>query len=280
MRLNIKIGDNMKQIIMSAPDNFKVDYVINPHMIDNEDKVNFIKAMRQWNDLRNVLVQAGVDVIVTPLFPEDCPDSVFTANAGLIYKNIFVASRFKHPQRQVEEEHFEAWFKDHFFDMHKQEKLSFEGAGDALFSKDRINLWMGYGFRTSGDFKFELDKIFEQTDVIVRPLGLVDPRFYHLDTCFCPLDTGELIWYPPAFDQHSQDVINLWYKNKMIVVSEEDALKFACNAISVNDNIIFPRISTNLLNELNVRGYNPIEVDMSEFLLSGGACKCLTLEVI
>ena len=27
----------------------------------------------------------------------------------------------------------------------------------------------------------------------VMPLELVDPSFYHLDTCFCPLAPGEAI---------------------------------------------------------------------------------------
>jgi N-dimethylarginine dimethylaminohydrolase len=207
---------------------------------------------------------------------------VFAANAGLIYKNTFIPSEFKHPQRQVEEPYFQHWFESMDFDIptRSRDRLSFEGAGDALFSSSRKILWMGFGHRTSGDYKFYLDTVFEDTNVIVRPLQLVDPRWYHLDTCFCPLDSGELLWYPPAFSPEARAVIELWYEDNDIKVSEEDALAFACNAVSVGDNIIVPRISEELESTLTDHGYYVTSVDMSQFLRSGGACKCLTIEVV
>ena len=33
------------------------------------------------------------------------------------------------------------------------------------------------------------------------------PRFYHLDTCFCPLAPGEAIYFPDAFDAYGQRVL-------------------------------------------------------------------------
>ena len=41
----------------------------------------------------------------------------------------------------------------------------------------------------------------------VIPVELVDPRYYHLDTCFCPLAPATAIWYPPAFDDYGQRAI-------------------------------------------------------------------------
>ena len=35
-------------------------------------------------------------------------------------------------------------------------------------------------------------------DVEVLPLKLADPRFYHLDTCFCPLANGYTLYFPAA----------------------------------------------------------------------------------
>jgi ornithine--oxo-acid transaminase len=116
--------------------------------------------------------------------------------------------------------------------------------------------------------------------VYTTPLHLLDPRWYHLDTCFCPLDTGEAIWYPGAFDCKSQMLISSFYKHRLITVSEKDALKFACNSISVGNRIIMPEISDDLKLELAAKGYIVTNVDMSQFLRSGGACKCLTLELI
>ena len=274
-----------KQIIMTSPVNFAVQYEINPWMTDNVGSIDRVKAAQQWNNLRNALVSLGVDVVVTDAPPEYCPDAVFTANAGLIYKNDFILSMFRHEERIVEEPYFGLWMKKFFnlivTESHPPEprsKLSFEGAGDALFDT-RDNLWLGTGFRTSLSYKFVLDKIFSDTNIIVRALELIDPRFYHLDTCFCPLDTGEVLWYPPAFSEYSQYVIEGMFADKAIVVPTEDAVRFACNAISVGKSIVLPTTTPFLVQVLTSRGYNVVEVDMSEFMKSGGACKCLTLEV-
>lgn len=277
----------MKQIIMTSPTSFAVHYVINPHMEGNEGAIDITKAVQQWSNLRNALIGASVDVIVMPQPPTYCPDAVFTANAGLIYQNKFLPSRFRYEERQAEETYFIDWYLKHCFNIlsdveieEPREFNSFEGAGDALFDKSKGILWYGFGFRSSLTYKSTLDREFDETDMIVRPLGLVDPRWYHLDTCFCPLDNGGCLWYPGAFDEHAQYTIETWYGDSAIAVSEEDALGFACNAVSVGSTVITPTISEDLLYTLNERGYAVVQVEMSEFLKSGGACKCLTLEVI
>jgi N-dimethylarginine dimethylaminohydrolase len=282
----------MKQILMCPPTKFQVSYEINVHMEGQIGTTDKFQVVKQWSDLRNALVSAGADVVVCPEPPDYCPDAVFMANAGLIFKDTFIPSQFKHEERRVEEPFFRNWFNEKGFEessfsnyeMSPEEhrpRITFEGAGDALFSADRKTLWMGYGFRTHSDAKHALDWIFEwDEDVIVRPLKLVDPRWYHLDTCFCPLDNGDVLWYPNAFDEYSRDYIETWYPgSRNIKVSEEDALAFACNSISVGRHIVMPQISDDLLFELVKRGFQVSICDMSQFLRSGGACKCLTLEV-
>ena len=67
----------------------------------------------------------------------------------------------------------------------------------------------------------------------VVALKLTDQRFYHLDTCFCPLDGGYVLYYPPAFDAASRAAIERLVPDaRRIAVGEEDALAFACNAVS------------------------------------------------
>jgi N-dimethylarginine dimethylaminohydrolase len=262
-------------------------------MEGNTNTVDPVLAAQQWTRVRDALRQAGADVIVAPEPPDNCPDAVFFANAGLIYDDIAVVSQFKHVERQVEEPYFIDYFNDKGFStdclpnyelpLPLQEirpRISFEGAGDALFSSDRKRLFMGYGFRTDFEAKAALDWIFDTHGTIVIPLRLVDPRWYHLDTAFCPLDTGEALWYPGAFDEYSQSIVEAWYGDKLITVSEEDALMFACNAVSVGEYIVMPKQTDALYFELADRGYKVLTVDMSQFLRSGGACKCLTLEVV
>lgn len=285
----------MKTIFMTSPANFNVDYSINPWMEGNAGSVNTVKAAQQWSELRTLILHAGqynsVDVIVLPRTPEYCPDAVFTANAGLIYKNKFLPSRFRFEERAAEEPFFTNWFKNKNFQIvdfeidrcqgQLRSNIAFEGAGDALFNSNKNILWFGFGFRSTFAFKTLLDKFFDNTEVIVRPLLLVDPRFYHLDTCFFPTDTGHLIWYPPAFSEFSQYIIRSWYEGeKSIEVSEQDALNFACNGVSIGSSLIMPLISEKLEKQLLSMGFVVGTVDMSEFMKSGGSCKCLTLEMI
>ena len=112
----------------------------------------------------------------------------------------------------------------------------------------------------------------------VLSVMLVDPRFYHLDTCFCPLENGVLIWYPPAFDQYAQQVIEANIPER-IEVSEAEALRFACNAVSIGEHVIIPASCDELAAELQRFSLVPHQVNLSEFLKAGGSAKCLTLRL-
>lgn len=276
----------MKTILMTSPVNFSVQYEINPWMEGNIGTVDITEAVRQWSDLRNSLIASGATVIVLPKSPQYCPDAVFIANAGLVMEKNIILSKFKHEERAPEEHFFHDWFSTHGFKVIRDETdrsrnyLSFEGAGDALLDKKNSILWYGINSRSSLTFKPVLDEFFDDTSIIVRPLELIDPRFYHLDTCFCPLDTGEILWFPEAFSDYSRGVVESWYKDKQIAVTETDAVKFACNAVSVGSTIVLPSITPFLKQTLKSRGYTAKTVEMDAFLKSGGACKCLTLEIL
>jgi ornithine--oxo-acid transaminase len=114
----------------------------------------------------------------------------------------------------------------------------------------------------------------------VIPLGLIDPRFYHLDTCFCPLSNGDVMYFPAAFDAVSLTRIEARYSaEKRICVSEKDALRFACNAVNVGRTILLNEISAELCAELQSRGFHVVQVELTEFLKAGGAAKCLVLRL-
>ena len=85
-------------------------------------------------------------------------------------------------------------------------------------------------------------------------LRLVDERFYHLDTCFCPLSDGYLLYYPPAFDFYSNQLIERRVPaEKRLVVDEVDALQFACNAVNVDRIVILNRASDGLRQRLEMK---------------------------
>ena len=264
------------RILMCPPDHYDVDYVINPWMEGNIHKSSRDRAVEQWQKLHQVLKDVAVVDLVAPA--KGWPDMVFTANAGLVLGTNVVLSRFFHKERQGEEPYFKAWFEENGFTVYELPKdLPFEGAGDALFDREGRWLWAGYGFRS------ELDShpyIAKWLDTEVVSLRLIDERFYHLDTCFCPLTGGYLLYYPPAFDSYSNRVIEMRIpEEKRIIVEEPDAVCFACNAVNVGSTIVMNQISDGLKNKLTKAGFNVTETPLSEFLKAGGAAKCLTLRV-
>jgi lysine-ketoglutarate reductase/saccharopine dehydrogenase-like protein (TIGR00300 family) len=203
---------------------------------------------------------------------------VFSANAGLVLGKNVVLSRFFHKERQGEEPYFQQWFEQNGFNVYTLPKdLPFEGAGDALLDREGRWLWAGYGFRSELDSHPFLAK---WLDIEVISLRLMDERFYHLDTCFCPLANGYLLYYPGAFDSYSNRVIEMRVApEKRIAIVEADAVNFACNAVNVDSIVIMNKTSDGLKSRLAEVGFQVIETPLTEFLKAGGAAKCLTLRV-
>lgn len=264
------------RFLMCPPDHYDVDYVINPWMEGNVHKSSRDRAVEQWQKLFHVMKEHAVVELVTPQI--GVPDMVFTANAGLVLENTVVLSRFYHKERQGEEPFFQKWFEENGFTVHTLPKdLPFEGAGDALLDREGRWLWAGYGFRSELDSHPYLAK---WLDIEVLSLRLMDERFYHLDTCFCPLLDGYLLYYPPAFDSYSNRLIEMRVpEHKRIAVDEPDAVNFACNAVNINRLIIMNKASDDLRQRLENIGFQIIETPLTEFLKAGGAAKCLTLRV-
>ncbi len=267
--------DKMR-ILMCAPDHYDVDYVINPWMEGNIHRSSRELAEAQWDKLYQVLQTYATIDLVEP--QKGSPDMVFTANAGLILGDTVVLSRFFHPERQGEEPHFQAWFESQGYKVHLLPKnLPFEGAGDALMDRAGGWLWAGYGFRSQLDSHPYLA---EWLDVEVLSLRLVDRRFYHLDTCFCPLTDGYLLYYPAAFDTYSNRSIELRVPaEKRIAIEEADAVNFACNTVNIDRVVVMNKVSDGLKQTLKGHGFSVVETPLTEFLKAGGAAKCLTLRV-
>jgi len=259
-------------ILMCPPDYYGIHYEINPWM-NTERQADHAMAVEQWHALVEKLTAAGA--LISQLDPVDgLPDLVFTANAAMIYEQRALLSRFRHPQRQGEEPHNRRWLETHGFEVTDvPENFSFEGAGDALFCGD--TLYAGYRMRSDASGHQKIGRLL---GVRVIPVELVDPRYYHLDTCFCPLAVDEAIWYPPAFDDYGQRVIRE-HVAKLIEAQQHEAERFACNAVVVGRTVITNTGCEVLHQELSGCGYQPVATPLDEFVKAGGSAKCLTLRL-
>ncbi|MEX0978411.1 MAG: arginine deiminase-related protein, partial [Pirellulales bacterium] len=219
------------QILMCAPDYYGIEYEINPWM-SRHQQADHAQAMRQWCDLKNVLEAAGARILL--LDPvRGLPDLVFTANAAIIYRDQAVLARFRHPERRGEEPHDEAWLTAAGFTVHRlAPSVYFEGAGDALFCGDTF--LAGYRIRSDVAGHQQIGRMFSCR---VIPLELVDPYYYHLDTCFCPLAPGAAIYYPQAFDDYGRRALAEAVP-QLIPISTDEARRFAANAVVIGRTVI------------------------------------------
>jgi N-dimethylarginine dimethylaminohydrolase len=257
-------------ILMCRPDHFGVEYEINPWM-HVADQVDRPRAARQWDALHRAYTDLGQDVVLAE--PVDgLPDMVFSANAGVVWDGTAVLSRFRHPERQGEEPYWERAFEQQGFEVVKPPReLPFEGAGDALFVGD--TLFAGYGFRTDRESHRFVGRAL---GVDVVSLELVDPRFYHLDTCFCPLNEQTVIFAPDAFSPRSARTIRKLVAH-VIEVPSEVAAGFACNAIALGNRVISSTAAEHLGPQLHAEGFETTALPMTEFMKSGGGVRCLSL---
>lgn len=272
--------------VLCPPDHFTVSYVINPWMDPDDwarNRDEYERAARDgWQALADALKDAGAEIHILPARP-GVPDLVFTANIASVIDGKAMLARFRHPERRAEEPLIAAFFAElerrgivHEIRTPPQGE-TFEGAGDAILDEARGVIWMGHGPRTSPGMARVLEDYY---DLPVIPLKLVDPRFYHLDTCFCPLSGGEVIWFPAALDAASAaEVRRRVPADKRIAIEEDNATLLAANAVCIGRKVIAGDMTDDLRKELGQRGYEVALPRIGAFARSGGSAYCLTLRL-
>jgi N-dimethylarginine dimethylaminohydrolase len=274
------------RILMCRPDHFGVSYSINPWM-NPADWAGAAQALgqrakREWRDLHRTLKALGASVHLVP--PEaGLPDLVFTANAAVVMDRVALLARFRHPERQGEEAHFERAFAKlvaaRVIDevRHLPAGLRLEGAGDCVWDRTRGVFWMGHGQRSDAAAREAVEACFGVETVA---LELVDPRFYHMDTALCPLSGGELLYVPSAFTAAGLAEIEARVEPRLrIALGGDDAALFAANAVCLGDDIVLSRCGDGLRRRLEERGYRLHLTPLGAFALSGGSAFCLTLRL-
>jgi N-dimethylarginine dimethylaminohydrolase len=271
---------------MCAPDHFEVSYTINPWMRpdswQSQSELLGARSSSGWRRLTEVLRGLGAELEMVPPV-EGLPDLVFTANAAVVLDGKALVASFRHPQRQGETAIYRRAFeklKDRgvLQEVHDMpDGMVLEGAGDCVWDPVRDRFWLGYGQRSDKDAAVVVRDLF---GFEVVPLRLIDPRFYHMDTCLCPLTGGEVLYYPNAFDAEGQALIRDHFgADKLIAAPEQDACGFAVNAVNIGRDIVLATVTDTLRGQLEERGYRLHETPISDFNLSGGSAFCLTLKL-
>ncbi len=273
-------------IMLVDPVHFHVDYVINPWMQPSvwaENPALYrARARSSFESLRAALSGCGARVEVIEGV-EGLPDMVFPANAAVVLDGRALVARFACPERQGEEAVFFRALQT-FATGGLLREVSMlpeqcfqEGAGDAIWDRGRALFWAGHGQRSTLAGIRALADFFGRPIV---PLELATPQFYHLDTCFCPLSGGEILYYPPAFTAASLAAIHAHVAPaQRLKATREDAAAFCVNAVNIGRDIVMAQPPGHVRSMLEERGYAVHGVDLSPFILSGGGAYCMTLRL-
>jgi N-dimethylarginine dimethylaminohydrolase len=265
----------MRTYLMCPPEHFTVTYAINPWMRPDKPADAGL-AMRQWDQLRQTYLDLGHEVRVIDPVP-GLPDMVFAANGATVVGGTALGARFRYPERAAEGGAYLDWFRADGWHAVVPEHVN-EGEGDILTVSSADGgrvLLAGYGFRSDQAAAGELEKVFGVPAVSLR---LVDPRFYHLDTALCVLDSSTAMYFPAAFDDEGRSALASVF-GELIEAKDEDAEVLGLNAVSDGTHVVLPAQATGLADQLARRGYVPVPVDMSELRKAGGGPKCCTLEL-
>jgi len=272
--------------LMTDARHFGVIYQINPWMRPDDWRADQAAlkaaAMQSAASLRAALEKIGAWVETVPA-AENLPDLVFPANAAVVLDGRVLVARFRYPERQGEE----AVFRAAFLDLRRRSLVDEvidlpgdvlqEGAGDCIWDQDRGFFWAAYGPRSTQSSIAVIERVFGQK---VVALELATDRFYHLDTCFCPLSGGKLLYYPPAFTAEALAAIHRHVPPEdRIVASDADAAAFCVNAVNIGRHIVMAKAPDALKQRLIAAGYEVSEVDLAPFILSGGGAYCMTLRL-
>jgi N-dimethylarginine dimethylaminohydrolase len=275
--------DQRACFLMTDPSYFDVSYQINPWMKPTAWRPEHAVAARAASTNLKAALKAAGACVETIGAVRGLPDLVFPANAAVVLDGVVLLARFRHPERQGEEAVFRSVFAGlkarglvrEIVDL--PEGVLQEGAGDAIWDAGRGHFWAGFGPRSSRASVGVIARTFGQE---VVGLQLASERFYHLDTCFCPLSGGEVLYYPEAFTPEAQAAIRERLPAALrIEASAEEAAAFCVNAVNLDDRVIMARAPDSLRATLAAHGYRLTEIDLDPFILSGGAAYCMTLRL-
>jgi N-dimethylarginine dimethylaminohydrolase len=272
--------------LMTDARHFDVHYQINPWMRPESWRADPVRrraaALEASAKFRAALEQAGA-VVDQVEAVNGLPDLVFPANAAIVLDGKALLARFRHPERQGEEAVFRAAFEGLKARGSVREILELpkdvlqEGAGDCIWDETRGFFWAGYGQRSTEN---SLPVIAEAFGRKIVGLELATDRFYHLDTCFCPLAGGKLLYYPPAFSGEALRAIEAEIRpENRILASDAEAEGFCVNAVNIGDQVIMAQPRPGLRRKLQAHGFTVTGIDLSPFILSGGGAYCMTLRL-
>ena len=201
------------------------------------------------------------------------PEQVFTRDIGFTAGHIMFVAEMANKLRQGEEEVLKGWLEQEDMSYFNLRGDMIEG-GDVIVNGNCI--YVGLSDRTNQQAIDHLQTILPHYEVVTIPFT---EKYLHLDCVFNIISPTEALFFPGAFTQKEIDILASRFE--LIEVSEEEQFTLGTNVLSIGNKKIFSLPVNKDVNEkLRNRGYEIVEVDITEIIKSGGSFRCCTLPVL
>lgn len=265
--------DKLKRVIVCPPTHMSIKEIINEtqkHFA--EENIDETLATKQHRNFVQAMLTNGVDVYSLPP-NEQYPEQVFTRDIGFTLGDTVFISRMGSNIRSGEEDILKSWLDDQSSSYKTLADYSVEG-GDVIIDRDIV--FIGISGRTNAKSLEYINQTL--SDYTVYPIP-IDKSYLHLDCVFNVISPTEALVFSPALREEELTFLSKRYE--LIEVTKEEQFTMGTNVLSIGNKKIFSLPCNKNVNEqLRFRGYDVVEVDISEIIKSGGSFRCCTLPLL
>lgn len=265
--------DPLIKVLLCEPQHMRISEIINEtqrHYAD--DNIDQELAAKQHDTFVQSLRSQGIEAVLLP-HVEEYPEQVFTRDIGFTIGQRLFVSHMGRGIRQGEDNILIEWLEAHRYPYHNLTRNSIEG-GDVIIDRDTV--FVAVSGRTSENAIHNLETLLPDYKVVLLP---IDRSYLHLDCVFNILSPKEALVFSPAL--HREDLARLSSRYDLIEVDKPEQFKMGTNVLSIGNGKVYSLpVNEKVNKELLRRGYNVIEVDISEIIKSGGSFRCCTLPLL
>ena len=260
----------------------------NPY-VDIHSRHSKHKSMKQHSNLVRACTASPSVVCKLPRPLHPLTDIVFCADAGLslprLGRPLLLLPHMKYKHRQDELPYLKQCFKSIQLEtMEYPGKEPFEGQAELKWFHGGRKAVCGYGFRSTKKTFTELDQLFQKLYGDEKPellvIRLISQRYYHLDIAMLEFNDNRCIVHRRAISTASLRKLEQFLgKDHVDVIDTPDS--FCLNAVVDGAHLITHKLTDPYLSSKleSITGLVVKQVDVSEFEKSGGAVRCMTLDI-
>ncbi len=265
--------DVLKRVILCEPKYMTIRDVINETQRHFEKEgIHIEKAMQQHKLLVKTLESNGIDVVLLPA-EEKFHEQVFTRDIGFTLGKTTYVAEMAADARVGEENVLKKWLEDNEISYYNLIGDHIEG-GDVIIDRDTV--FIGVSDRTNMKAIEHMQSLMCDFEVVAVPFT---EKFLHLDCVFNIISPDLALFYPEAFTEKEKNILSSRYE--LIEVSKEEQFTLGTNILSIgNKKILSLPVNKGVNEQLRSRGFEIIEVDITEIIKSGGSFRCCTMPIL